>query len=123
MNKGIWVVVADGTKARILQSNEETGELDSFREFPNPDAQRPGFEAETFAKRVVLYVTKAFVDKRVAELRFVAPPRFLEQLRASLSPALTRATSEYLNEDLIGADNGEIKRRLFSGHEEPVTVY
>jgi len=72
-------------------------------------------EAQDFARRVAQHLADAWRQKRFDELRIVAAPRFLGQLRKELDAHVSAVVSDELNKDLIHEGNGEITRRLFGG--------
>jgi len=72
-------------------------------------------EAQGFARRVAQHLADAWRQKRFDELRIVAAPRFLGQLRKELDAHVSAVVSDELNKDLIHEGNGEITRRLFGG--------
>jgi len=72
-------------------------------------------EAQAFARRVAQHLAGAWRQKRFDELRIVAAPRFLGQLRKELDAHVSAVVSDELDKDLIHEGNGEITRRLFGG--------
>ena len=72
-------------------------------------------EAQGFARRVAQHLGDAWQQKRFDELRIVAAPRFLGQLRKELDAHVTAAVTGELDKDLIHEGNGDITRRLFAG--------
>jgi CBS domain-containing protein/protein required for attachment to host cells len=72
-------------------------------------------EAQGFARRVAQHLADAWRQKRFDELRIVAAPRFLGQLRKELDAHVSAVVSDELNKDLIHEGNGDITRRLFGG--------
>ena len=72
-------------------------------------------EAQGFARRVAQHLGDAWRQKRFDELRIVAAPRFLGQLRKELDAHVSAVVSGELNKDLIHEGNSDITRRLFAG--------
>jgi protein required for attachment to host cells len=72
-------------------------------------------EAHAFARRVAQHLGEAWRQKRFDELRIVAAPRFLGELRKTLDAHVSAAVSGELNKDLIHLPNDELTRRLFAG--------
>ena len=138
--KTVWVLVADEALARILRRSE-TGDFQrdasGRRAGVAPQGSRQGspqhrlrgtssvtasageeeqhLEAQGFARRVAQHLADAWRQKRFDELRIVAAPRFLGQLRKELDAHVSAVVSDELNKDLIHEGNGEITRRLFGG--------
>lgn len=72
-------------------------------------------EGESFARRVSQHLAEALQQQRFDELRIIAAPRFLGQLRKELDAHVAATVTEEINKDLVHMDNAEITRRLTEG--------
>ncbi len=70
-------------------------------------------EARAFARRVAEHLGEALRAQRFDELRIVAAPRFLGELRKALDPQVQAVVAATVDKDLVHEDNAELTRRLF----------
>jgi protein required for attachment to host cells len=132
-----WILVADGTEARILESagpglplsvvgTFEPDGQEAFRE----DSDRPGrvhesadtarhsLKPETkVARRVAQAFARELADRLSAKapydrLILVAPPRFLGELKAALPKSVAGRVILTVDKDLTRESDREIARRL-----------
>ncbi len=111
-----WVLVADGGSARCFATPRPGDELRELMDWVNPAARRslhdldrdargrtlnrarggghglePPVDAHEkadsqFARRLAQYIDQAVTQQQLRQLAIVAPPAFLGELRAALSP-------------------------------------
>jgi protein required for attachment to host cells len=74
-------------------------------------------EAERFARHVAATLTERRQQKRFAQLRIVAAPRFLGLIRAQLDAAVADTLVDDLSKDLTHLNTTELTRRLFPERE------
>jgi protein required for attachment to host cells len=70
-------------------------------------------EAAGFARRVAEHLARARQAQRFDELRIIAAPRFLCELRKALTDDVAGCVKETLDKDLVHMTNDEIAGRLF----------
>jgi protein required for attachment to host cells len=136
-----WVVVCDGVKALFLRNDGDADHLSltllKMSNQPHPPThelgtERPGrvfksattarstvepvdlhSEAETaFLIGVAEQLNRAVLDKKVAHLALVAPPKALGVLRRHLSNAARAAVVQEMDKDLAGLSVPDITRHL-----------
>lgn len=140
--KWTWIVVADGSRARILERLGNRTELHlvegSVKRSPAPsDAalrqDRPGIVHESvgptrhaiepkvdyhqqaevqFAKEMVEKLEKSFGDKKFERLVIVAPPVMLGTFRKLLSKRLRALVVAELDKDLTKIPDSEILKHI-----------
>lgn len=110
-----WVVIADGSRARIFETPGLKLDLREIEDLVN--ASRAGAvlsekDREKFAKTVADYVEQGRLHQRYQRLRFAVEPKFLGMLRARLSEETRQMIFEEINEDLSALDAREIQAHL-----------
>ncbi|SAL59661.1 Protein required for attachment to host cells [Caballeronia choica] len=110
-----WVVVADGSRARIFETPGLKLELREIEDLVNVVSTGPTLsekDREQFAKTVADYVEQRRLHHRYRRLRFAAEPKFLGMLRERLSEETRQMIFEEINEDLSALDAREIQAHL-----------
>lgn len=128
----IWVLVADGSRARLFQAQGARGGLTELDTWVHPESRlkerdlvtdapgqdrdrgsagRHGFnehssahdhEIETFAREIAHNLTKALNEDRFGRLVLCAPPRFLGLLRDLLPASVQQRIRHEVAKDLTG---------------------
>jgi protein required for attachment to host cells len=70
-------------------------------------------EAGNFARRVAQHLLTAHRQRRFDELRIVAAPRFLGELRKALDPEVAGTVADEQSKDLVHETNDVLTARLF----------
>jgi protein required for attachment to host cells len=124
---GAWVVVADGTGARLLRNvgkglnvSLQQVKLVGPRELANdgpagrqpPERSMAEMDEATFAKQLAQRLNAAALKNEFAHLVLVADPQTLGQMRPLLHEETTRRMVEELNKTLFHAPLEEIERAL-----------
>ena len=137
-----WVLVADGARARILESNGSGGGLSSPLSFdfaashaPSRDfgSDKPGrgqgaggvaqhtkppkvdwhtFEKHLFAKKLAKALEEALRECAFDDLVLVAPPKALGELRQALSADVISRVKSEIGKDLTHLSMPELGRYL-----------
>ncbi|WP_408116687.1 host attachment protein [Caballeronia grimmiae] len=110
-----WVVVADGSRARIFETPGLKLELREIEDLVNAAPSGPTLsekEREKFAKTVADRVEEGRLHHRYQRLRLVVEPKFLGMLRERLSEETRRMIYEEINEDLSALNTREIEAHL-----------
>ncbi|WP_336598397.1 host attachment protein [Paraburkholderia bengalensis] len=110
-----WVVVADGSRARIFETRGLKLDLQEIEDLVNvvPGGRTLSEkDREKFAKTVADYIEQGRLHQRYQRLRFAAEPKFLGMLRERLSEETRQMLFEELNEDLSALDAREIQAHL-----------
>ncbi len=110
-----WVVVADGSRARIFETRGLKLDLQEIEDLVNvvPGGRTLSEkDREKFAKTVADYIEQGRLHQRYQRLRFVAEPKFLGMLRERLSEETRQMLFEEINEDLSALDAREIQAHL-----------
>lgn len=110
-----WVVVADGSRARIFETTGLKLDLREIEDLVNAAPSGPALsekEREKFAKTVADRVEQGRLHHRYQRLRFAAEPKFLGMLRQRLSEQTRQMIFEEINEDLSALDAREIQVHL-----------
>ena len=135
-----WIVTADAARARVLQAVDQKSKFTEVEDFLNPEARMSGREltedaqprfrgtagpgsdrqetsaeehaTELFAKRVAERLNKARMEHRYDELKLVAEPQFLGQLRKALDREVEKLVTKEVAKDYSGLDLRELERRL-----------
>ena len=138
----IWVLTADGAKARLFAADAPTGALQELETFANPEGRakqcelktdRPGATSprmgrgrratepdvsphehalQQFAKLLVDYLEAGRTGNDFERLALVAAPAFLGMLRDQMSAPLKSLVSLELDKDFVALDAGELRPRL-----------
>jgi len=112
-----WVVVADGSRARIFETPGLKLELREIEDLVNVGPSRPALsekDREKFAKTVADYIEQGRLHQRYQRLRLAAEPKFLGMLRARLSEETRQMVFEEINEDLSALDARAVEAHLRS---------
>jgi len=110
-----WVVVADGSRARIF---ETPGLKLDLREIEDLVNVVPGGttlsekDREKFAKTVADHLEQGRLHHRFHRLRLAVEPKFLGMLRKRLSEETRQMIFEDINEDLSALDTQQIQAHL-----------
>ncbi len=137
-----WVLVADGGSARCFATARLGGELTELEDWVNPAARRsqrdldrdargrtltqargsghglePPLSAHDkadaqFARRLADRLDQAVTDHLVRQLALIAPPAFLGELRAAMSPQCRTRCRLEIPHDLVHHPVQEIRRCL-----------
>ncbi|KXV03259.1 hypothetical protein CR51_18340 [Caballeronia megalochromosomata] len=110
-----WVVVADGSRARIFETRGLKLDLQEIEDLVNVAPSGPALsekEREKFAKTVADRVEQGRLHHRYQRLRFAAEPKFLGMLRERLTEQTRHMIFEEINEDLSVLDTREIQAHL-----------
>jgi protein required for attachment to host cells len=110
-----WVVVADGSRARIFETPGLKLDLREIEDLVNIVPNGPALsekDREKFAKTVADYVEQGRLHQRYERLRLAVEPKFLGMLRERLSEATRQMIFDEINEDLSALDAREIQAHL-----------
>jgi protein required for attachment to host cells len=110
-----WVVVADGSRARIFETLGLKLDLREIEDLVNvvPGGQTLSEkDREKFARTVADYIEQGRLHQRYERLRLAVEPKFLGMLRERLSEQTRRMIFEEINEDLSALDAREIQAHL-----------
>jgi protein required for attachment to host cells len=110
-----WVVVADGSRARIFETPGLKLDLREIEDLVNivPNGPAPSEkDREKFAKTVADYVEQGRIHQRYERLRLAVEPKFLGMLRERLSKETRQMIFEGINGDLSALDAREIQAHL-----------
>lgn len=124
---GTWILVADGTKARLF-SNVGSAVAPSLHQErllepvnlddDGPAGRQPAdadgahLDEATFVKQVALSLNDAALNHRFEHLVLIADPQSLGQIRPLLHEEATRCTLLELPKTLTNAPVGDIERAL-----------
>ncbi|AOY90982.1 hypothetical protein BKK79_03505 [Cupriavidus sp. USMAA2-4] len=137
----IWTVVADGSRARVFQSNGRSRDFEEIQDLLNPlgrardsqlrtDAQgrfagkgEPSHsmsprtdpaakEHELFARWLGRFLDEARMARRFDKLRLAAAPRFLGRLRVHLGKQVRGMVMEEIPGGLCKLAAPEVRSRL-----------
>jgi len=139
---GIWIVVANSSRARILQADSPAGHLQELDSFSHPAARvreqdltsdLPGrafdsagqgrhameepsrpkeHEAEKFAQQLAEHLERARTAHRYSRLIVVAAPAFLGRLRQHLGDETAACVTLELDKDLTQVDDATLRQHL-----------
>jgi protein required for attachment to host cells len=110
-----WVVVADGSRARIFETPGLKLDLREIEDLVNIVPNGPALsekDREKFAKTVADYVEQGRLHQRYERLRLAVEPKFLGMLRERLSKETRQMIFDEINEDLSALDAREIQAHL-----------
>jgi protein required for attachment to host cells len=110
-----WVVVADGSRARIFETPGLKLDLREIEVLINAALGGSALsekERQKFAKTVADRVEQGRLHHRYQRLRLAAEPKFLGLLRERLSEQTRQMIFEEINEDLSALDTREIQAHL-----------
>jgi protein required for attachment to host cells len=138
----IWVLIADGAKARLFAADAPTGALEERETFVNPDGRakqrdlktdRPGATSprmgrgrratepdvsprehalQLFAKLLVDHLEAGRTGNDFERLVLVAAPAFLGMMRDQMSAPLKSLVSLELDKDFVALGPAELRARL-----------
>ena len=133
MTSTSWVVIADGSRARIFETSGLKLDLREIEGFTDPQARTrdpelrngaPGHDAmppptspddaarDRFARMLGEHLEHARLHQRFQRLRMAVEPRFLGLLRRHLSDETRKLVYEEINADISKLDAREIQRHL-----------
>lgn len=137
-----WILVADSSRARLLQAEKANAPLQELETLENPAARMrnqdlistpPGrsfdsggqgrhameqrdspkhHEAVVFARRLAGRLEQGRGEGELQRLVLVAPPRFLGLLRDELGADLRRLVITEIDKDLTAIDVAELREHL-----------
>ncbi|MFL9966863.1 host attachment protein [Paraburkholderia sediminicola] len=110
-----WVVVADGSRARIFETPGLKPDLREIEDLVNVVPNGPALsekDREKFAKTVADCVAQGRIHHRYQRLRFAVEPKFIGMLRERLSEETRQMIFEEINEDLSALDARDIQAHL-----------
>ena len=110
-----WVVVADGSRARIFETQGlklDLREIEDLVHVVPAGRTLSEKDREKFAKTVADYIEQGRLHQRYQRLRLTVEPKFLGMLRERLSDETHRMIFEEINEDLSTLDAREIEAHL-----------
>lgn len=120
-----WVVVADGSRARIFSTDAEMAELTEVKELKNKhhagqhrhhsdhghDSAHHAEEAK-FAADLGAEVVRAVQAHEVRDVVLVAPARFMGDLTGALPAPVAAHVTGKVHKDLVDTERHELARRL-----------
>jgi protein required for attachment to host cells len=142
MKQNIWIVVADGSRARVLETSSPLGSLQEVTALVHPEARlherdlrtdAPGqvhdrtgnafhstidkepvkaHEIQVFAREVANFLLQAWQVQRFQHWLLIASPEFLGQLRGVLDPKLKDCICLEMAKDYTQLRPEEIRNRL-----------
>ena len=123
-----WVIVADGGRARVFQTQGIALDLQEIDDLVNTEGSGTGLtdkEAEVldsnerkekleakFSKRVAEYLEQGRSHQKFHRLIIAAAPKFLGMVRGDLSEETRRLIFEQVSEDFSELSVDEIQTRL-----------
>jgi protein required for attachment to host cells len=110
-----WVVVADGSRARVFQTPGLKLDLQEIEDLVNVAHSGTGKsqkDRERFAKTVADYLEQGRLHQRYQRLRLAVEPKFLGMVREHLSEQTRQLIFEEINEDLSTLSAREIQSHL-----------
>jgi protein required for attachment to host cells len=128
MSDVTWVLVADGGRARVFQTQGIALDLQEIEDLVSTEGTGTGLtdkEAEVldrnerkekleakFSKRVAEYLEQGRSQQKYHRLIIAAEPKFLGMVRGDLSEEVRRLIFEEVSEDLTELGVDEIQNRL-----------
>lgn len=142
MKQSIWIIVADGSRARILEANSPLGSLQEVTALVHPEARlherdlradAPGqvhdrmgnashmtsdkesvksHEIQVFAREIADLLLQGWQAQRFQHLLLIASPEFLGQLRDVLDPKLKDCICLEMAKDYTRLKPEEIRSHL-----------
>ncbi|MDP2599782.1 MAG: host attachment protein [Deltaproteobacteria bacterium] len=137
-----WIIVAEASRAKLFETDNNGADLRMVHEFRHPDSRKktgdltsdkPGRafdsvgrgrhaeekgdahvrEQQVFAHELAVFLDKARSDKRFDHLMIMAGPRFLGELRQSISIPLKKCVTKEVDKDLAGwVGKKDLKERI-----------
>ena len=138
----IWILVADGARARLFALGKGAPRMVEIADFVNPEARTPGHElnqappprvhdrigegrhaieartspkqkaASQFAATLASHLEHAWAGRRFSGLVLVAPPRFLGALNAVVGARLAGTVRLRVPKNLTRSSADEIREML-----------
>ncbi|SAK54135.1 Protein required for attachment to host cells [Caballeronia temeraria] len=110
-----WVLAADGSRARIFETQGLKLDLRQVEDLRNPApraAETAEKDREKFARTVADYLERSRMHQRFDRLRLAVEPKFLGLLRAHLSSETCKLVYEEADSDVSNMNTRDIGRRL-----------
>ncbi|SAL13243.1 Protein required for attachment to host cells [Caballeronia turbans] len=110
-----WVLAADGSRARIFETQGlklDLRQVEDLRNTAARVAETAESDREKFARTVAEYLERSRLHQRFDRLRLAVEPRFLGLLRNHLSGETLKLVYEEVNSDVSGTDTRGIGRHL-----------
>lgn len=125
-----WILVADGSHARVFLSLGENEPLQLVHELEHPEARAKGqelltdqprmepgilpkdYEAGVFARELAKLLDLACSRNEYEQLVLVAPPSFLGPLRKELSKQVQLRVIDEIAKDLVALKPKDLEERL-----------
>ena len=110
-----WVLAADGSRARIFETQGFKLDLRQVEELRNPApraTQSADKEREKFARTVADFLERCRIDGRFDRLRLAVEPKFLGMLREQLSNETRKLVYEEVSNDVSNMGARDIGRHL-----------
>ncbi len=111
-----WIVIGDGSHARLFQAHDAARPWELLRTVDREHSREKTDRADShedhgeheFARHLVGELETGRQGGKFARLVLVAPPTFLGQLRAELSPSLTTCVVKSLDKDYTKMSETEL---------------
>ncbi|SAK59471.1 Protein required for attachment to host cells [Caballeronia calidae] len=110
-----WVLAADGSRARIFETEGLKLDLRQVEDLRNPaprTAESADKEREKFARTVAEFLERSRLHQRFDRLRLAVEPKFLGLLRDHLSSETRKLVYEEVSNDVSNMDTRDIRRHL-----------
>ncbi|SAK97572.1 Protein required for attachment to host cells [Caballeronia fortuita] len=110
-----WVLAADGSRARIFETQGLKLDLRQVEDIRNPAARAAETaerDREKFALSVADYLEQSRLHQRFDRLRLAVEPRFLGLLRSHLSVETLKLVYEEVDSEVSNASTRDIGRHL-----------
>ena len=110
-----WVLAADGSRARIFETQGLKLDLRQVGDLRNPaprTAEPAEKDREQFARTVAEFLEQSRLQQRFDRLRVAVEPRFLGVLREHLTSETRKLVYEEIDNDVSGMDTRDIGRHL-----------
>jgi protein required for attachment to host cells len=110
-----WVLAADGSRARIFETQGLKLDLQEIEDLTNPAPRASELsekDREKFARTVADFLEQSRLHRRFDRLRLAVEPKFLGMLREHLSGETRKLVYEELNHDISKLDSRGIERHL-----------
>ena len=114
------ILIGDGSHARFFQSEDPAQPWHLLRKVDRehsrektdrPESREDGGE-HGFARQLVSQLETARQEGGFARLVLVAPPKFLGQLRAELTPSLAACVTKSMDKDYTHMSDGEVQKHV-----------
>ncbi|HYO95106.1 MAG TPA: host attachment protein [Polyangiaceae bacterium] len=118
--KQTWILVGDGSHARLFQASEPLEPWQILRKLEREHSREKTDGAQShedrgehgFARQLVGELEAGRQSGTFAELVLVAPPKFLGQLRAELEPSLKACVVKSLDKDYTHMAPDELQKHV-----------